>query len=85
MAFVEIENLWVQYKNFVAVRNLSFSIPRGEVFGFIGPNGAGKATTIKMMTGILKPTAGSLEICGLDIVENPQAAKLKIGYIPNPS
>lgn len=67
----------------VAVRNLDLSVPKGAVYGFIGPNGAGKTTTIKMMGGILIPTSGTVHICGLNIKDHPEAAKQKIGFIPD--
>ncbi len=65
-----------------AVRGISFSVNRGEVLGFLGPNGAGKSTTMKMVTGFLEPTSGSISICDFDILENPIEAKKKIGYLP---
>lgn len=65
-----------------AVRGISFSVRRGEVLGFLGPNGAGKSTTMKMITGFLEPTAGTVTVCDHDILEDPIAAKKKIGYLP---
>lgn len=66
-----------------AVDDISLDIRNGEIFGFLGPNGAGKTTTIKMMTGILLPDAGSIEINGIDIVKNPVEAKKNIGFVPD--
>ena len=66
-----------------AVDNLTFHVKRGEIFGFLGPNGAGKSTTIKMITGILRPTAGSIAIDGVSIAERPEECKAKIGYVPD--
>lgn len=66
-----------------AVSGLDLEIPRGELFGFLGPNGAGKTTTIKIMVGLLKPTAGRVRIDGIDIQEDPVRAKFLIGYIPD--
>lgn len=66
-----------------AVRNLSLNIKKGEFFGFLGPNGAGKTTTIKLMTGLLRPEAGEVKICGIDVGLEPQAAKARIGYVPD--
>ncbi len=66
----------------VAVDDISMTIGRGEVLGFLGPNGAGKSTTMKMVAGFLEPTAGTAEICGVDVVEQPMAAKRMIGYLP---
>ena len=65
-----------------AVRGISFTVRKGEVLGFLGPNGAGKSTTMKMITGFLEPTAGTVNVCGHDIQEDPIHAKEKIGYLP---
>ncbi len=65
-----------------AVRGISFSVSKGEVLGFLGPNGAGKSTTMKMLTGFLEPTSGSVEICGFNVLEEPLKAKEMIGYLP---
>jgi len=83
MALVEIENLWVRYGRTVAVRDLSFTIPAGEVFGFIGPNGAGKTTTIKVLATLLTPAFGSARIDGLDVAVRPHAVRKRIGYMPD--
>jgi len=64
------------------VRDVSFSLNKGQVLGFLGPNGAGKSTTMKMLTGNLAPTSGSVRICGIDILEQPKDAKALIGYLP---
>jgi ABC-2 type transport system ATP-binding protein len=80
---IELDNVTKQYAEFTAVDNLSLSVAAGEVFGFIGPNGAGKTTTIKIMGGILVPTAGTVRICGMDIAQHPEAAKRRIGFIPD--
>ena len=66
-----------------AVDNLSLEIKPGEIFGFLGPNGAGKSTTIKMITGILTPDAGIIEIDGINIAKNPIAAKSLVGFVPD--
>lgn len=66
-----------------AVDDISLDIRNGEIFGFLGPNGAGKTTTIKMMTGILLPDAGSIEINGINIAKNPVEAKKNIGFVPD--
>lgn len=83
MSMIELENLSKRYGNFLAVNNLSISIPQGEIFAFLGVNGAGKTTTIRMMTGILKPSAGKIRLGGLDIEVTPSAAKRITGYIPD--
>jgi len=66
-----------------AVKDLSLEIPRGEVFGLLGPNGAGKTTAIRMMTGILEPTEGTISVAGHDIVQDPIKAKSVTGYVPD--
>ncbi|MCB0338411.1 MAG: ABC transporter ATP-binding protein [Bdellovibrionales bacterium] len=80
---IEIENLSKRYGNFHAVDNLSLSIRRGEIFGFLGVNGAGKTTTIRMLVGVLKPSAGRISIGGYDLLSDPQLAKSITGYIPD--
>lgn len=67
----------------MAVSNLSLEIRDGEIFGFLGPNGAGKSTTIKMITGILAPTCGVIEVNGVNMAENPIAVKSMIGFVPD--
>ncbi len=66
-----------------AVDGLSLEIKDGEIFGFLGPNGAGKSTTIKMITGILSPDEGTIEVDGVNLAENPIAAKSRIGFVPD--
>ncbi len=66
-----------------AVDNLDLTVKKGEIFGFLGPNGAGKTTTIKLMTGLLEPTSGTVRIMGNDILEDPIEAKANIGLIPD--
>jgi len=79
---VEIHNLRKTFGPIVAVDGVSFSVGKGEVLGFLGPNGAGKSTTMKMITGFLTPTDGTVRICGHDIEEDPIEAKKRIGYLP---
>lgn len=79
---VEASNLTRIYGGREAVSNVSFTLSKGEVLGFLGPNGAGKSTTMKMLTGNLAPTEGSVKICGIDMIENPKEAKALIGYLP---
>ncbi|MFA6438975.1 MAG: ATP-binding cassette domain-containing protein, partial [Bacteriovoracaceae bacterium] len=80
---IELHHLCKTFGNFVAVDDVSLSIPSGEFFGFLGPNGAGKTTTIKMMTGLFTPTSGSIVINGFDVAAQPQEAKATFGYIPD--
>ena len=80
---IELNHICKRYGKMLAVDDLTLRIPKGEIFGFIGPNGAGKTTTIKMMGGILIPTSGSIHICGIPMKEDPEAAKQKIGFIPD--
>ena len=82
-AILRVENLSKSYGRFAAVKEVSFELRRGEVFGFLGPNGAGKTTTIKVCTGLLKPSAGRVIIGGFDITKQPVAAKELLGYVPD--
>ena len=80
---IRLTSLTKRYGSFTAVDDISLSVPPGELFGFLGPNGAGKTTTLRMIAGILKPTAGTIEIGGIDIEKDPIAAKSKLGFIPD--
>ena len=79
---ITVEHLTKRYGDFTAVDDLSFEIDEGHVYGFLGPNGAGKSTTMNIMTGCLSPTAGHVRIDGYDIFEEPNQAKLLLGYLP---
>jgi ABC-2 type transport system ATP-binding protein len=79
---IEVVGLSKNFGRLRAVRNVSFSVARGEVLGFLGPNGAGKSTTMKMITGFLEPSAGTARVCDHDIRTEPLAAKARIGYLP---
>lgn len=79
---IEVENLHKHFGTKVAVDGVSFTVKKGEVLGFLGPNGAGKSTTMRMVTGYLPATKGSVRIGGADIEENEIEAKAKIGYLP---
>ena len=79
---VEAIELTRLYGGRAAVSDVSFNLKQGEVLGFLGPNGAGKSTTMKMLTGNLAPSAGSVKICGIDMIESPKEAKALIGYLP---
>ena len=71
-----------RFGNHVAVNNIALELKRGEVLGFLGPNGAGKTTTMQMLTGNLAPSAGAISICGFDLLDEPLAAKARVGYLP---
>lgn len=79
---VEATQLTRLYGGREAVSSVSFTLSKGEVLGFLGPNGAGKSTTMKMLTGNLAPSHGSVKICGVDMIEQPKEAKALIGYLP---
>ena len=79
---VEINNLRKTFGSIVAVDDVSFTVGKGEVLGFLGPNGAGKSTTMKMITGFLTPTSGTVRVCGHDVQDDALAAKTRIGYLP---
>ena len=79
---IRVEQLTKEYGAQRAVDGVSFEIPKGQVLGFLGPNGAGKSTTMKMITGFVEPSAGQIEVCGINTAENPMTAKAKIGYLP---
>ena len=79
---IEVKNLVKRYGDHYAVDHLSFTVEDGRVFGFLGPNGAGKSTTMNIMTGYLAATEGQVLIDGHDILDEPEAAKARIGYLP---
>jgi ABC-2 type transport system ATP-binding protein len=79
---IEIRNLTKRYGGLTAVNDISFTVSPGEVLGFLGPNGAGKSTTMKMITGFLTPTSGTVSVCGHDVESDPLAAKACMGYLP---
>lgn len=78
---VEADNLEKRYGKFYAVKNNSFKIKKGEIFGLLGPNGAGKSTSFKMMCGLAKPTNGTARIMGIDITKDPEKARSNLGYM----
>jgi ABC-2 type transport system ATP-binding protein len=80
---VDIKQLWVKYGSFVAVRGISFQIPRGEVFGFIGPNGAGKSSTIRILATLQRPDGGIVRVDGIEVRQDPMKIRRKIGYMPD--
>ena len=78
---IHIEQLCRHFGSFVAVDHLSFSIEKGSVIGLLGANGAGKTTAIRIMTGLLRPTSGSIEIAGIDVLRHPRELRTRIGYV----
>ena len=80
---IEVHNLVKRYGNFLAVDDVSLAVSEGQIHGFLGPNGAGKTTSIRMIAGLLKPTAGRIVIAGHDLAQEPEAAKRALGFIPD--
>ena len=80
---ITLTGLTKRYGKFKAVDGIELTVPKGELFGFLGPNGAGKTTTFRMIAGIIVPTAGRIEIGGVDLVRQPLLAKRRLGYIPD--
>src|SRR6266496_1590792 len=81
-AMIEAIGLSKFYRDFAAIRDVSFSIPAGQVVAFLGPNGAGKSTTMKILTGYLAPSAGTAKIAGLDMAGDRIRAAERLGYLP---
>lgn len=79
---IEIDDLAKHFGAIKAVDGVSFSVSKGEVLGFLGPNGAGKSTTMKMITGFLAPTRGTVRVCGYDVLKDPISVKAHLGYLP---
>jgi ABC-2 type transport system ATP-binding protein len=80
---IQIEHVTRRYGTKVAVEDLTLEIPAGELFAFLGPNGAGKTTTIKMIVGLLRPSSGTIRLCGHDVVATAGAANRLLGYVPD--
>jgi ABC-2 type transport system ATP-binding protein len=80
---IQIRALTKRFGTLTAVEDLNLDIPQGEFFAFLGPNGAGKTTTIKMLAGLLKPSAGSALVAGFDIQKDPEHAKARLAYVPD--
>jgi ABC-2 type transport system ATP-binding protein len=78
---IRVENLVKTFGDFTAVRGISFDVQQGEIFAFLGPNGAGKTTTIKMLTTLLKPTSGTIELDGLDPMQQQKEARQRFGIV----
>ena len=81
MAAIEVKNLTRTFGAFTAVDRLSFEVQSGEIFGFLGANGAGKSTTIRMLCGLLRPTSGTAIVGGIDVADDPEGVKRRIGYM----
>ena len=79
---IEVKNLTKLYGNFTAIKNVSFKAERGSILGFLGPNGAGKTTTMRIITGYMPASAGTVVIDGLDIFTESLEARRRIGYLP---
>jgi len=82
-AAIEIRDLRVDYGNFVAVNDVSLSVPYGEVFGLVGPNGAGKTSTFRVLATLMEPTYGEVSLAGIDALENKEEARRLLGYMPD--
>ncbi len=78
---IQVDDLTRRFGDFTAVERVSFAVARGEIFGYLGANGAGKSTTIRMLCGLLAPSAGSARVAGLDVLAEPEAVKRAIGYM----
>lgn len=79
---IEVQDLVKRYGGYLAVDHLSFSAEKGKIYGFLGPNGAGKSTTMNIMTGCLAPTSGTVIVDGMDLQQEPEKVKQRIGYLP---
>ena len=79
---VELKDVTKRYNEIVAVNKLNLTISTGEIFGLLGPNGSGKSTTLKMLLGLVQPTAGSVNVLGLDVQKQPVEVKRLVGYVP---
>ena len=80
---ISCRNLTRRFGEFTAVDGLTFEVAEGAICSFLGPNGAGKSTTVKMLTGLLPPSAGDVEVCGIDVRTNPLELKRRIGVLPD--
>src|SRR6478672_3029903 len=79
---ISTQSLTRRFGDLIAVDEVNLSVAPGQFFGFLGPNGAGKSTTIKMLTGLLAPTSGRIQILGVDLLANPVEVKRQIGVVP---
>lgn len=79
---VELRDVTKRYNEIVAVNNMNLNINAGEIFALLGPNGSGKSTTLKMIMGLVEPTAGAISVLGVDVQKDPVAVKQQVGYVP---
>src|SRR5262249_6111113 len=79
---IEVDDVSKSYGTVDAVRGIGFTVPPGQICGYLGPNGAGKTTTLKMLTGLLTPSTGTIRIAGHDLKREPLAAKRALGFVP---
>jgi ABC-2 type transport system ATP-binding protein len=80
---IEFDHLVKKFGRLVAVNDVTLTVPRGEFFAMLGPNAAGKTTTLKILAGLIKPTAGSTRVCGFDVQEQPLEARRRLAYVPD--
>jgi len=81
-AMIDVSNLTKRYAGRAAVRNISFSVARGEIVGLLGPNGAGKSTTMRILSGFMPATSGSVRVAGYDVFHQSDDVRRRIGYMP---
>src|SRR5215469_15358274 len=79
---IEVRSLAKRFDDLVSVKDLSFSVNRGSIFGLVCPDGAGKTTTLRMLAGILPPESGTINVAGFDVVADPEAVKRSMSYMP---
>jgi ABC-2 type transport system ATP-binding protein len=79
---VELRGVTKRYNEIIAVNNMNLTLNTGEIFALLGPNGSGKSTTLKMLLGLVQPTAGEISVLGLDVQKDPVAVKRQVGYVP---
>src|SRR6202171_298438 len=82
LSMITVKGLTKRYARTVAVDNISFEVQKGQIVGFLGPNGAGKTTTMRILTCFLPPSAGTANVAGFDVLEQPLEVKKRIGYLP---
>ncbi len=82
---IMVKNLTKRFNGLVAVDNISFSVRRGEIFGFLGPNGAGKTTTVRMLVGVMPPASGEAYVLGFNVPKNPLEVRKQVGVVPESS